>query len=42
MEYSQISYIRRTQSPNINVSRLALQLFLPNPLKPDVKLGIKM
>ena len=35
--YCQICNIRRTQSPNINVSRLVLQLYLPNPLKPGVK-----
>ena len=32
--YRQLSNISRTQSPNINVSRLVLQLSLPNPLKP--------
>ena len=40
--YHQFSNIRRTQSPNIIVSRLVLQLSLPNPLKPGVKLRIKM
>ena len=40
--YCQFSNIRRTQSPNINVSRLVLQLSLPNPLKPRVKLRMKM
>ena len=40
--YRQFSNIRRTQSQNINVSRLVLQLFLPNPLKPGVKLRMKM
>ena len=33
--YRQFSNIRRTQSQNINVSRLVLQLSLPNPLKPS-------
>ena len=37
-----ISLIRRTQSPNINVSRLVLQLSLPNPLKLCVQLRMKM
>ena len=32
--YRQFSNISRTQSPNINVSRLVLQLSLPNLLKP--------
>ena len=40
--YCQFSNIRRTQSPNINVSHLIFQLPLPNPLKPHVKLRIKM
>ena len=40
--YCQFSSIRRTQSPSINVSRLVLQLSLPNPLKPRVKLRMKM
>ena len=40
--YRQFSNIRRTLSQNINVSRLVLQLFLPNPLKPGVKLSMKM
>ena len=34
IDYCQFSNIRRTQSPNINVSRLVLQLSLPNLLKP--------
>ena len=41
-DYRQVSNIRRTQSPNINASRLVLQLSLPNPLKPGVKLWMKM
>ena len=40
--YRQISNISCTQSPNIYVSHLALQLPLPNPLKPDIKLIIQM
>ena len=42
VKYRQISNITRTQSPNINVSRLVLQLSLPNPMKPGVKLRMKM
>ena len=41
-KYRQFSNIRRTQSQNINVSRLVLSLSLPNPLKPGVKLRMKM
>ena len=41
-KYRQFSNIRRSQSPNINISRLILQLSLPNPLKPGVKLRMKM
>ena len=40
--YRQVSNIRRTKSQNINVSCLVLQLSLPNPLKPCVKLRMKM
>ena len=40
--YRQFSNIRCTQSQNINVSRLVLQLSLPNPLKPGVKVRMKM
>ena len=36
MIYRKISNIRRTKSPNLNVSRLTLQLSLPNPMKPGV------
>ena len=36
--YHQFSNIIRTQSQNMNVSRFVLQLSLPNPLKPGVKL----
>ena len=35
--YRKISNIRRTKSPNLNVSRLVLQLSLPIPMKPGVK-----
>ena len=41
-EYRQTSNIRHTKSLNLNVSRLVLQLSLPNPLKPHVKLRMKM
>ena len=40
--YRQFSNISRTQSQNINVSRLVLQLSSPIPLKPGVKLRMKM
>ena len=40
--YRQISNIRRTKSQNLNVSRLVLQLSLPNLLKPCIKLRMKM
>ena len=40
--YRQFSNISRTQFQNINGSRLILQLPLPNPLKPGVKLRMKM
>ena len=35
--YRKISNIRRTKSQNLIVSRLVLQLCLPNPTKPCVK-----
>ena len=41
-EYHKISYIRRTKSLHLNVSRLVSQLSLPYPLKPGVKLRMKM
>ena len=41
-QYRKISNIRRTESPNLNVSRLVLQLPLPNPMKPGVKSIMKM
>ena len=40
--HRQFSFIRRTQSQNINVSRLVLLLSLPNPLKPGVRMRMKM
>ena len=40
--YRQFSNISRTQSQNINVSRLVLQSSLSNPWKPGVKLRMKM
>ena len=40
--YHQLSNIRRTESPNIEIFRLVLQSFLPNPLNPGVKLRMKM
>ena len=40
--YRKIFNITRTKSPNLNVSRLVLQLSLPNPMKPDVKSRMKM
>ena len=41
-DYSQTSNIRDNKSQHLNVSRLVLQMSLPNPLKPGVKLGMKM
>ena len=35
--YRQMSYIRRTKYQSLNVSRLVLQLSLPNPLKPECR-----
>ena len=40
--YRTISNIRRTKPPNLIVSRLVLQMFLPNPMKPGVKSRMKM
>ena len=37
LKYRKISNIRRTKSPNLNVSRLVLQLSLPNVMKPGVQ-----
>ena len=41
-EYRKSSNIRRTKNPNINVFRVVLQLFLPNPMRPGVKSRMKM
>ena len=41
-KYRKISNISRTKSSNVNVSRLVLQLSLPNPMKPGVKTRINM
>ena len=41
LPYHQTSSIRRTKFQNSNVSRLVLQLFLLNPLKPCVKSRMK-
>ena len=41
-DYRKISNIRRTKSLNFNVSRLVLQLTLPNPMKPGIKSRMKM
>ena len=40
--YRQTSNISHTKFQNLNVSRLVLQLSLPNLLKPGVKSRIKM
>ena len=40
--YHQTSSVSNTKTPNLNVSRLVLQLSLPNPLKPGVKSWVKM
>ena len=40
--YRKVSSTRRTKSQNLNDSRLVLQLSLPNPLKPCLKLRMKM
>ena len=42
LNYRTFSNIRRTKSPNLNVSRLVVQLSLPKPMKPDVKSRMKM
>ena len=42
LTYRKTSNIRGTESPNLNVSRLVLQLSLPNPMKPGVKSRMKM
>ena len=40
--YGKISNIRRTKSPNLDVSRLIVQSSSPNPMKPGVKSRMKM
>ena len=40
--YRETSSINRTKFQNLDVSSLLLQWPLPNPLKPDVKLRMKM
>ena len=40
--YRKISNIRRTESPNLNVSCLVVQLPLPNPMRPGVQSRMKM
>ena len=35
--HGQTATIRRTKSPNSNISRLVTQLSLPNPLKPGIQ-----
>ena len=42
LKYCQVSDIRCTHSQNLNVSRLVLQLPLPNPFKPGVTSRMKM
>ena len=37
IDYRQTFNISRTKFQNLNVSRLVLQLFLPNALKPSIK-----
>ena len=41
-KYRKISNIRRTKSQNLNDFHLVLHLSLLNPLKPGVKLRMKM
>ena len=42
LEYCRISNIIHTKSPNLTVSRLILQLTLPNPMKPGIKSRMKI
>ena len=42
IDYSKISNIRRTNLQNFNISYPVLQLALPNPLKPGIKLIKKL
>ena len=41
-KYRKTSSISHTKSQNLTVSRVVLQLSLPNPLKPGVKSSMKM
>ena len=41
-EYRPFSNMNSTKSQHLNVARLVLQLYLPNPLKPGVKSSMKM
>ena len=41
-KYRKISNIRRTESPNLDVSRLVVELSSPNPMKPGIKSRMKM
>ena len=41
-KYRLTSNKRDTKSQNVTDFRLALQLYLPNPLKPDIKRTMKM
>ena len=40
--YRKVSNIRRAKRQNLNDSRLALQLSVPNPLNPSAKSIMKM
>ena len=42
VNYRQVFDIRRTKSQHLKDSRTVLRLFLPSPLKPDVKSRMKM
>ena len=42
MKYCKTSYISDTESQNLNVPHLVLQLSVYNPLKPSVKSRMKM
>ena len=42
VDYRKVSNIRRTESQYLNDSHLVLQSSLPNPMKPCVKLRMKM
>ena len=42
LHYRKVSNISGTKSPNLIVSRLVFQLYLPNPIKPGVRSRMKM